>query len=439
MDRRSFLRSIGGLAASVPLLSSLRAANAGDLVFPPRFVVFFHPNGTMPGDWWPKRAESETDFDLNVIHEPLQPFKDKLVLFRGIDLAAGNAGPGEPHQKGMGSLLTGRELLEGEFIGGDGSLAGWGSGISVDQEIANLISGQTARKSLELGVRATSAEVRARISYLGSSRPLPPQNDPTQLFEGMFSDFSRPQSENERHWARRRSVLDAATKQIGLMMPKLSSEDRTKLGQHLELVEQVERRLRPGAASCEVPGRPATLDPDSEETMPAVMDSQIELLVMALACDLTRVASLQVSNAQNQIRYPWLDSEGVGHSLSHSGPSDVNAHDEWVRRDTWLAGRLAHMMTLMSQIPEGDGTLLDHTLIFWGNELSVGNTHSQTNMPFLLAGGGSGRINTGRYLQLSTARPHNDLLVTLLQAFGSEATQFGNRNFNTGLIPGLLK
>ncbi|MBI2372625.1 MAG: DUF1552 domain-containing protein [Deltaproteobacteria bacterium] len=436
MNRRRFLQSLAG-AASVPLLSSLRPARALEVEYPTRFVVFFHPNGTMPGDWWPKRADGETDFDLNVIHEPLQPFKGKLVLFRGLDLVVGDAGPGEPHQKGMGAVLTGRELLEGEFVGGDGSLAGWGSGISLDQEIANLIAG-TTKKSIELGVRATTAEVRARISYLGPSRPLPPQNDPQQVFTSLFSDVSRPESENMKLWARRRSILDAATKQFGLVMPKLSSEDRLKLGQHLQLVEDVEARLRPQAVTCEVPAYPRPLDPDSEESMPEVMDLQIQLLVMALACDVTRVASLQVSNAQNQIRYPWLASTGIGHSLSHAGPSDANARDEWVRRDTWLAGRLAAMLTLMAQIPEGNGSLLDHTLVLWCNELSVGSSHSQVNMPFLLAGGAGGRIRTGRYLQLATSRSHNDLLLTILRAFGGNGETFGNPDYCSGVLPGLL-
>ena len=140
LPRRDFLRGSAGVAVALPFLTSLRSKKArAQAEFPSRFVVFVHPNGVVPEAWFPTEGASETDFTLNTCHAPLEPFKDRLVLTQGINMPSLASGPGEPHQKGMGGLLSGWPLLEpgatsGAFVGGDGSLAGWGSSITLDQE-----------------------------------------------------------------------------------------------------------------------------------------------------------------------------------------------------------------------------------------------------------------------------------------------------------------
>ena len=280
--------------------------------------------------------------------------------------------------------------------GGDGSRAGWGSGISVDQYIAQQLDVPTALRTLELGVRATTAEVRSRLSYLGPSQPLPPRNDPRAVFDELFSDFEREPSELQFIREQQRSVLDTVSKQFAAIRPRLTAVDQRKLEAHLSLVRDVERRLAMEniAEGCSAPNEPRQLDPDSEDDMPHITDLQIEMLTMALTCDLTRIVTLQFSNAQNHIRYPWLDSLGDGHSLSHAGPSNSDARSQWVTRERWLAGRFAYLLSRLEAVPEGDGTMLDNTIVLWINELAVGNTHSHINMPFLMAGSGGGYFRT---------------------------------------------
>jgi hypothetical protein len=171
--------------------------------------------------------------------------------------------------------------------------------------------------------------------------------------------------------------------------------------------------------------------------LPAIADLLLDVLAAAFACDLTRVASYQISTSLNRLRYPWLDSLGEGHALSHSGPSDVDAHDQLIRRQTWHSGRLAYLLSRLASIPEVDGTtVLDNTLVLWGNEVSLGYTHSHENMPFLLAGGGW-HFRTGRYITYQSA-PHNNLLVSVLNAMGLPNTTFGQTDLSTGPLSGLV-
>ncbi len=141
----------------------------------------------------------------------------------------------------------------------------------------------------------------------------------------------------------------------------------------------------------------AEILPDDENTMPAITAAHVGLITAAFACDLTRIVTLQFSSAINEIRYPWLQSLGSGHMLSHS--TDASSQAEIVLRETWTASQIAELMNQLAAVPEGDGTMLDHTLIVWANELGWGSTHTHDDIPFLLAGGAPG-IRFGRYLQL---------------------------------------
>ena len=415
--------------------------------FPKRFIYFFHPNGTMPDSFWPTAGTTERDFAISPILSPLEPLRDKVLVLEGVDLASGAAefGPGEPHQRGMGTVLTGRPLQEGTFVGGDGSLAGWGDGISLDQHLAEYVGASTPLKSLHLGVRADTtaptAEVRTRISYTGPAQPVPPQNEPLVVFNDIFSDFATEPEELVRLRAQRQSILDTVGGQLSSLKTRVGFDDKQRLDAHLTMVRDLEIRLqneRVNGEACYAPERPDDLEPDNEDTMPLIAQLHIDLLVMAMACDITRVGSIQFSNAKNHIRFPWLDSLGDGHQLSHAGPSNADANSQWVARDTWFAQQFMYLMTKLDSIAEGDGTMLDNTVILWINELSQGNTHSVVNMPFVMAGSAGGYFDTGRYLQYQNAA-HSDLLVSIQNAFGIEDDVFGDPRFASGPLSGLAR
>jgi hypothetical protein len=439
LTRRHFLRAAGGAAVALPLLSSLRASGAAQS-FPKRLLLVYTPNGVISDAWWPKNVVSESEFELNEIHQPLAPFKDRLTFLSGVDLTVTNAGPGGLHQKGIGGLFTGQQLQSGDlFVDGCGQTAGWANGISVDQAIAKTIGTGTPITSLELGVRATENDVQGRIAYAGPGAPLPPMNDPSEVFQRLFASFGQNTDQLAELRARRQSVLDTVQEQFKALSPRVSAEDQQKLQAHLSLVRDLESRMvvtDNGASACKAPTAPGTLDPTSEDDMPKIAALQLDLLATAFACDLTRVASYQISTSLNHIRYPWLNSLGEGHALSHAGPSDTDAHQQLVARQTWHSQLLADFLTRLSQIPEGAGSVLDNTLVLWGNEVSQGNTHSHENMPFVMMGGGF-YFRTGRYLKYESAS-HNDLLVSILNAFGVDATTFGQPDLCHGPLPNLV-
>lgn len=439
VNRRQILLGLGGAVTfGLPFLRSLRA-QAEEPKPPKRLVLMYTPNGVIPDGWWPTNATSETAFDLGQVHQPLAPFRERLTLLAGVNLTVTSAGPGGLHQRGIGGLFTGCELQAGTaFVDGCGQTSGWADGISVDQEVAKAIGQTTLLPSLELGVRALDNDVQGRISYAGPGKPLPPINNPLDAFNRLFSMLGSSTSAIDALRVSRRSVLDTVQSQFLTLAPQLSGEDRNTLNAHLELVRDVERRLTGAGnqAACSVPSRPAALDPASEADMPLIADLELDMLAAAFACDLTRVASFQISTSLNRIRYPWLGSGGEGHSLSHAGPSDTDAHAQLIARQTWHSGRLAYLLSRLAGIQEADGSsVLDNTLVLWGNEVALGYTHSHENMPFLMAGGGW-HFRTGRYVTYSNAS-HNDLLVSVLNAMGVPATTFGKRDVCTGPLSGL--
>jgi hypothetical protein len=388
-------------------------------------LLVFTPNGTVPNSYWPAAGLSDSDFTLNTIMEPLAAFQQKLLVLKGLRIAVSETGPGGPHQKGVGGLFTNADLQDGDFVDGDGSKSGWANGPSVDQEVARYIGQASYLPSLELGVRVSENEVRARVSYAGPGAPMPPVNSPLVAYQRLFSQFLTADPASS---SRRQSVLDAVKRQYDGLSPQLSQRDQNKLEQHMDLVRGLERRMGIAVdATCSRPAAPPDWAEDDEATMPDIAGTQMKLLATAFACDLTRVASLQISTAVNSIRYPWLGSNGSGHSLSHS--SDVAAQAEVALRERWAAEQIAALMSELDAIPEGDGTVLDHTLIVWGNELGWGTTHTHDNIPFMLAGGAPG-IRTGRYLQYDRVT-HGGLLLSILQSMGVPATSFGHRDFWT--------
>lgn len=437
--RRALLQAGAASALGFPLLESVlsrqKVARA-QTMFPRRLVVFFTPNGTNPDAWFPTPGATEDAFVLNPTLAALAPHRQQLIFTAGVDMTSLQVGPGEPHQRGMGAVLTGTHLQEGTFVGGDGTLAGWGDGVSLDQHVAAQVGGGTQFRSLELGTRVLGSEVRHRINYLGPANPLPPRTDPRAVFTDLFGNFMAMPSEQAARDARRRAVLEATHRNFVALRGRVSAEDRQKLDGHREMVRDLQSRLSSSRLVCTRPDQPPPMNPDDENNMDDVIRNQTDLLVMSLACDLTRVATLQNSSGANNIRFPFLQSYSDDHNLSHAGVSDPTSQTEWAHRKGWYAQQFAYLLQRMKDVREGDGTLLDHTVILWCSELAQGNTHSHANMPFLLAGSCHGYFRTGRFVQY-TGKSHNDLLVSLMNAMGVPGNSFGDPAYCTGPLPGL--
>ena len=193
LSRRTLLRGAGGVCLALPFLEIMAHASGGGprpaarSGAPKRFIVFYTPNGTVLKHWRP--TGSAKSFTLSPILQPLEPYRQDIVVLDGVDALSAYHGPGDAHQKGTGQALTGTELQEGHFKGSTDFTAGWADGISIDQKIADAIAGSTKFRSLEFGVRVKGATVSSRISYRGPAEPLPPETDPSAAFRRIFGDL----------------------------------------------------------------------------------------------------------------------------------------------------------------------------------------------------------------------------------------------------------
>ena len=439
LDRRNFLKGLGATTVALPLLGSLdAAAQAG--AFPKRLLVFFSANGTVPFRWAPTGDENNWSFNANDILAPLERHKSDLLVLEGVDMVSTRFGIGDGHQKGMAHMLTGTELLPGPFQGGgDAGTAGYAGGISVDQHIANEVHAGQKFKSLELGVQCGNPTNWSRMSYAGPDQPVTPRMDPYEAFDAIFGDIGADPFGIEQLRARRQSVLDFVKSDLTKLQTKLSAEDRIRVEAHTEAIRSLEQRLLTGnelGIACEPPNQGAQIDAGSNDNFGAVGDLMTDLAVMSFACNLTPVASLQWSRSVSNINFGFA---GVGvrhHDMSHESDSNTSAVENLVNINRWYAEKFALILDKLKAIPEGEGTLLDNTVVVWVNELGKGNSHTRNDVPYVLGGSCGGYFNTGRYLQYD-ADPHNNFLVSLCNAMGVQTNTFGNPNYCTGPLPNL--
>jgi Protein of unknown function (DUF1552) len=448
LGRRALLRGAGGVALGLPFLEAMtplgRRGHAATTTPPPkRFLVFFSPDGNIHENWVP--TGSETAFTLSRILAPLEAHKQQLVILDGVENKVGgySAHPGDDHMKGMGTMLTGVGLLPGTTQGGAGDPAGLAAGISVDQAIANAIGGDTKFKSLELGVEAgSSGTVWGYTAYAGANQPLPPDNNPASVFNRVFASTPADTGAVARQQAERKSVLDAVKQSYTHLNPRLGAADRAKLDEHLTNVRDLETRLTAvaaGGAACVKPSAPGTIDYKSNASFPAVAKIQMDLMVMALACDLTRVGTLQFEQSVGNVRFTWVDPAITRghHDMSHDGDSASDTIEQLTKINIWYTQQLGYLLDSLQKLQEADGSsLLDNTLLICVNELARGNVHSHDKMPFLLAGGAGGALRTGRFLTYK-GTTHNNLLVSCMNMMGVAATTFGDPAFCTGPLANL--
>jgi hypothetical protein len=433
-SRRSFFTGAGVTIAAAPFVP-LMQSRAADGV-PLRLVLAFSPNGTIRESWLP--SGSETDFTLGPILAPLEAHKNDIVVIDGLKFNGGGAG--NNHMSGPSKFTCGTGLLSGtEFGGGGDATSGWGAGTSIDQAYAGFAGQDNAFGSLELGVRISSANPRTRLSYAGPNQPLPTESDPAAVFDRLFAEFGESQADIAQRKAERHSVIDVVKAQLERIEDEVAAADRLKIEAHLDGIRSIETRLDlegSFGASCTTPVLGPALDPMATENYPAVTRLQIDLLTMAFACDLTRAATFMWSGSTSGQTFPWIGVETSHHDLSHEGDSNTGAKNDIVAIDTWYAGEFAYLLDALAAIPEGDGTMLDNTIVVWGNELGKGNSHTHTQIPIVLAGGRNAGIALGRFLQFDDVA-NNRLLVSVLNYLGMDVDTYGDLDDGTGGLPGL--
>lgn len=385
----------------------------------------FSPNGTVPSKFWPGK---DGNLSSSAILSPLAPFQNQVAVLKGISNRVG--GDGDRHMRGMSCLLTGARLHPGNIQGGSDSPAGWASGISIDQEIKNFLQQnektRTRFGSLEIGVAVPDrADPWTRMCYAGSNQPLAPLDDPYQMLDKLYG-----QSKDRETYA---SVLDTLGSDLKQVSNKLSAEDRALLEQHMTLVREMEREMAAASQAGELAHPEPELDPNIElvnDNTPQLARMQMDLLVNAMANDMTRIGSLQFMRSVGQARMRWLDINEGHHSLSHEPDKNQGAQDKLEKINIWFAQQLAYLAKKLKETPETgqNGNMLDHTTIVWVNELGKGNTHTLDDLPIVIVGGEA--TKKPGFHQVGHKVPHNRLLISLAHSMGHRIETFGEKKWS---------
>lgn len=409
LSRRTFLRGVGlsGAAITVGLptfdvcfnSNGTAYAATGEQPEAPvesRFLMWFNGNGIIEKYWIP-RQEGE-GYELTPCLQPLARFRNDIHVLSGVDnSAARSSGPGNGHHKSMSGLVS-CQGFSGRGAGGP----------SVDQVIAHQIGGQSRFRSLQIGVCQESfgESVQRNMSWAGRDRPLPPEMIPHRLFDRLFGS-------QEQYWIeRKKSILDAVTEEAKSLSPKLGHRDRQRLEEYLNSVRSLERSIASLPPEyAEVVERPP--EGGDLKDWPRIAKLQTDLLVHALASRQTRVASYMLTKCQGLSRFPWLGYTYERHHEYTHGRVET-PDGQRIMRDIcrWHVEEFAYLLAKLRSIPEGDGTLLDHTCALFVHEHAEANAHKNSGLS-MIAAGHAGGLKTGLHTRL--AGTIGDLYLTLAE------------------------
>jgi len=461
LSRRAMLRGIGGTAIALPWLEAMTEKNALAASPPRRIIFVFSQNGTLFDRFVPTTDASGNITAMTSMLAPLEPFKAKLTLLGGIDMMSCEKNSTNYTGKiDVGHGLARRHMLTGISAIEDGSQSGLPGGPSIDQAIAQQVGSATKFRSIELGVQV----VESPMVSLSAKTIVPPINDPKTAFSKIFAGVSssgQPMVDPAavRLQKRRQSILDYVKPDFAKLKSRLGTSDGVLLDTHLASIREVERSLTVGAptitAGCVPPDLSKAPTDKSQgnvagpnaDFMP-IGYAQMDVLTAAIACDLTRVATLQWGGTG--VYSPYLGSAFTRdhHTISHDDQSAPDSPIEVIQN--WYAKHFAYLLGKLDSMAEGNGTVLDNTAVVWFSEIAQGS-HEHYDMPFVIGGGAGGYIKTGLYLNFNPKSKHvvynpsyarkppygrtlNDLYLTFMDMMGAPATTFGDPQFCTGAL-----
>jgi Protein of unknown function (DUF1552) len=422
------LPMLEALAPSAKLLAAV-AGTGKENSAPKRMAFVFVPNGANMADWTP--AEVGTDFELPRILEPLKPFQDKLLVLSGLAQHQGEAlgdGPGD-HARASATFLTGCHPRKTQ--GADIKV-----GVSVDQIAAGKIGRDTRLASLELGCdrgkqtgscdSGYSCAYSFNISWKTEATPLPAEVDPRQVFERLFSNGVKGESQESRERRRRyeRSILDYVSEDADRLRSGLGYTDRHKLEEYLTAIRELEQRIENAekfAATLPDFKRPNAIPKEFERHARLMLD----LTALAFQTDSTRIITFALAHDGSDRSYPEVGVSEGHHTLSHHG-NDPEKKRKIAEINRFHMTQFAYLLEKLNSVKEREGSLLDNCMIVYGASISDGNRHNHNNLPILLAGGGGGTIRSGRHVKFNRDTPLNNLYLSMLDRMGAPTERMGD-------------
>jgi hypothetical protein len=430
IPRRTLLRGAGA-AVALPFLESMLpaqtrlASSAANPVSRASFIYI--PHGAIMSQWTP--AQQGTRFDLPPILQSLEPFRDQLTVVSGLEAAMAGPATGESggdHSRSAAVFLSGARPKH--TAGSDVYL-----GTTVDQLVARKIGQDTPLPSLELGIEDVgytgicgygySCSYLNTISWETPTKPLPMEINPQVVFERLFGDGATAEERIERK-RQDRSILDSITHDVARLKKQIGSSDRTRLTDYLDDIREIERRLK----LAENAGADST-QAETPIGIPQSFDEHVKLMydlqVLAFKAEITRVSTFMYSRDNSNRTFPASGATVPFHGASHHS-NRPEAIATYARINAYHISLLGHFLQRLRSTPDGDGTLLDHSLVVLGSTMSNGNEHDHAPLPMLVAGGVSGQLRGGRHLQFAARTPLSNLMLALLHKLGIERESIGD-------------
>jgi hypothetical protein len=434
LPRRTFLRGLGATVA-LPLLDAMAPAMSAQTKAAPRFAAIYCGNGANMEDWTP--ASEGFGFTFSPTLKPLEAFRDRTLVLTGLDnfQATDQGDVGGQHPRAAPAFMSCVHPKQTE--GADVQ-----AGTTVDQMIARHIGQDSKLPSLEVSVdrndvvgacdHGYACAYMNSMSWKSPTMPLPAETNPRFVFERLFgsgdtAEERRARSEEDR------SLLDGLTREISKLRQSLGARDRVKLGEYLDAVRDVEQRIAKSESrnrNVATPARPV----GEPETFREYAELMFDLQALAFQADIARVTTFMMARENINRSYPEIGLPEAHHSMSHHGnnPEKMKAFS---KLNTHHVDTLAYFVRKLQAIPDGGGTLLDHSVVLYGSGMSDGNVHNNYNVPVVVVGGRDLHLKGNRHLRYPKGTPLANLSLTLMAKFGVPAERFGD---STGKLDDLL-
>jgi hypothetical protein len=417
LSRRQLIRGVG-VALALPLLESMipaGVARAQSATPRSRLGCIYIPHGAVRRSWEPSSVGRRFEFTPTL--KALEPYRDRINIISGLDLPIayeGDPSAGSHHNRSSRCWLTCVSPGTGP------------SPTSMDQVAADHIGQDTKLPSLELAL-----EERASISYRTPTSPMPMQVNPRVVFERLFGDGSSPEEQAARR-AQTATILDVVRQQLTSLQRTLPSGDRIRMEQYLNDVRELERRLNLEAdalpAELKLPDRPAGI-PDNFGEHARIM---LDLIALAWQADLTRVSTVMVARELSNRVFPESGMDEPFHNCSHHQEIPENIARLAQLNEYHLRNVMGYFVAKLDATPDGDGTLLDHSLVLYGSGMGDSQNHDHSELPSVLAGGASGKVTGGMHIRVDRGTPISNLLVTMLDKLDVPVDRFADSN---GIVP----